>query len=128
MGRRLRGLLALAPLLLAIVVASSGCGDSAEADGEQVGVGQVRVGSVASLVQCRDWVRGTREQRLATIGDIRGQLHPAGNVEPQPDLTDDEAYDLFQRACSQPFASGFRLYKLYARAAAFSSLLRPPGD
>ncbi|MDQ3728755.1 MAG: hypothetical protein M3355_04125 [Actinomycetota bacterium] len=35
-------------------------------------------------------------------------------------LDDRQAYDLFDRACKRSFAKGFKLYKLYARAAAFS--------
>ena len=35
-------------------------------------------------------------------------------------LDDDEAYDLFEEACSNSIAQGFNLYKIYVRAAAFS--------
>ena len=85
------------------------------------GVGQVRAGSVASLAQCSDWVEGSEPERIATVHDIRAQLNQAGSSGPTPDLSDQEAYDLFQRACANNFATGFRLYKLYARAAAFQS-------
>jgi hypothetical protein len=34
-------------------------------------------------------------------------------------ITDQQAYDLLQSYCEQPFAQGFKLYKLYQRAAAF---------
>nr|MBA2522429.1 hypothetical protein [Solirubrobacterales bacterium] len=86
-------------------------------------VGQVRAGSVASLAQCSDWVEGTEEERAATIDDIRAQLNQAGADGPTPDLPSDEAYALFERACANDYAAGFRLYKLYARAGAFSTLL-----
>ncbi len=35
-------------------------------------------------------------------------------------LDDRRAYDLFDRACGRSFAKGFKLYKVYSRAAAFS--------
>ena len=35
-------------------------------------------------------------------------------------LDDKQAYDLFNSWCSTSFARGFKLYKLYERAAAFS--------
>ena len=35
-------------------------------------------------------------------------------------LPEDEAYDLFERFCDKEYASAFKLYKLYVRAAAFS--------
>ena len=64
--------------------------------------------------------RGHREERLATIADIRAQLNQAGADGPTPDLPDDEAYALLERACANDFAEGFSLYKVYARGAAFS--------
>lgn len=112
--------------LLAAVAAGalSGCGEESSAGagaGEPVGVGQVRAGSVAALAQCSDWIEGTEQQRIATIADVRAQLNQANSSGPTPDLTDEEAYDLFERACAEDYAIGFRLYKLYARAAAFGS-------
>ena len=35
-------------------------------------------------------------------------------------LEDKQAQELFDRACKQRYARGFKLYKLYSRAAAFS--------
>jgi hypothetical protein len=35
-------------------------------------------------------------------------------------LDDDRAYDLFEKVCADDVAQAFTLYKLYARAAAFS--------
>ena len=46
---------------------------------------------------------------------------PAG--APQGAVLDDEkAYRLFQNYCQNSFARGFKLYKLYGRAAAFAAL------
>lgn len=109
--------------LAVAAVALGACGnDKPSSDAEATGVGQVRAGSVASLAQCSDWNAGTEEERLATVTDIRAQLNQAGADGPTPDLPDAEAYALFERACSNDFASGFRLYKIYARAAAFAPL------
>jgi hypothetical protein len=36
-------------------------------------------------------------------------------------LPDDDAYDLMEKYCGNEYARAFRLYKLYARASAFSS-------
>ena len=41
-----------------------------------------------------------------------------GNV-----LSDKRAYELLENWCANDFARGFKLYKLYTRAAAFSSLM-----
>jgi hypothetical protein len=109
----------LTTLALALALLS-GCG-SASPESDDAEVGPVRAGSVASLAQCSDWVAGDREQRLATLHDVRAQVNQTGS-EPTTDLSDEQAYGVLQRTCSQPYASGFRLYKLYTRAAAFSSL------
>ena len=59
---------------------------------------------------------------MGTIHDLKefaggpvgtGRLH--GNV-----LDDEDAYRVLQGWCKNSFARGFKLYKLYVRAAAFS--------
>ena len=109
----------------ALALGFSGCGEDASpgAGGDQAeALGEDRVGSVASLVQCSDWTAGTSEQRYATIADVREQTSPNGVPLEDPPLTDEEAYEMFEGACGQKFADGFRLYKLYFRANAFQSL------
>lgn len=113
---------AVSSLLAAAAVALTACGEAASGDEPISGVGQERAGSVAALAQCSDWNAGSEEERLATIADIQAQLNQAGADGPTPDLLNDEAYDLFERACANEFAAGFRLYKVYARGAAFSRL------
>jgi hypothetical protein len=116
--------IAAGAVAVGIVVALAACGDAGAGDSEEVaGVGQAIAGSVAALAQCSDWNAGGHEERLATIADIRAQLNQTGADGPTPDLRDDAAYDLFERACANDFASGFRLYKIYARGAAFSRLV-----
>lgn len=118
----MRGLGTAAAVAAALALAA--CGeDAAPATEEDVaGVGQQRGGSVAALAQCTDWNEGTEEEKAATVVDIRAQLNQAGADGPTPSLPEDEAYDLFERACANDYAAGFRLYKVYARAAAFSSI------
>jgi hypothetical protein len=114
--------------LLVAALGLGGCGERAgsegegEAAGEVSGVGQEIAGSVASLAQCSDWSAATEEERLATIADIRAQLSQSGSDGPAPQLPDEEAYDVLDRTCSKGYARGLRLYKVYARAAAFAPL------
>ena len=111
----------------AATAALAGCGNSDETTTETAqGVGAVRVGSISQLAQCRDWVVGTEEQRLATIADIRSQINTGDPGVETPTLTDEQAYDVFQGACRHDYAAGFRLYKLYFRASAYQPLV--PGD
>ena len=87
-------------------------------------VGEETAGSVAQLVECRDWNGATSEQKLATIEDVRSQVSRSDSGISGPELTDDEATELFDSSCEPTWAQGFRLYKLYARAAGFVTLKR----
>lgn len=123
---------------LLLVVALAGCGSddggtAAGDDGRQDTVvdisgtdpvGQMVAGSVAALVTCRDWQGADEKERLATIADIREQLAPQDSGIKAPELTDEEAADVFDNACEIEASGGFRLYKLYAQAAGFVTLKR----
>jgi hypothetical protein len=115
---------ALALVLIAAVVA--GCGNAA-AENEPTAqpVGDLVGGSAAPLAQCRDWNAGTEAEKQATIADIRSFVTPQSQEESGTSLSDQRAYQLFERSCSVEFAEGFKLYKLYVRAAAFAPLAQP---
>ena len=91
-------------------------------------VGEMTAGSVAQLVECRDWNGATGEQQLATIDDVRSQINLGDSGIDAPSLTDEEAQQLFDDACKPSWAAGFRLYKLYARAVGFVTLNRVLGE
>lgn len=87
-------------------------------------VGQTIGGSVAPLVMCSDWKGASEPERLATIAEIRTQLGPQDSGISAPELTDDEAAEMFDTSCKPSWAAGFRLYKLYSRAVGFVELKR----
>jgi hypothetical protein len=114
-------------LLAAAVLGLGACGegdsgDGGPADSEVQGVGPVRAGSTAQFASCRDWRRGTEEQRYATIADIRGQLTVQTATEAVSDLPDEAAYRMFEKVCATDYSDALRLYKLYARAQAYAPL------
>ena len=115
MVRALRCALAFAALALAA------CGSDSERAEKAQPVGDVLVGSVAPLAQCADWNTGTRAERLATIDDVREQVNLQDSAVKTPELSDATAYRVLDSTCRKPFARGFRLYKLYARAASFAA-------
>lgn len=123
-----RRLAVLSAGAVALALAAAGCGDGDTGDGsaepEAEPVGQELGGSVASLANCRDWVEGTKDEKLATIEAIRAQLNRGDAGVDAPPLSDEEALGVFNGACSESFASDFRLYVLYARAAGFAPLTR----
>ena len=100
--------------------ASTARDDVAEAEA----LGEKTAGSVAQLAQCRDWNRGNRAEKLATIDDIRNQVNRPDSGFAAPPLSDAEAMELFDSACKASYAQGFRLYILYARGAATAPLVR----
>ena len=135
--RRLRpSKAALAALLLLVALAGCGSddGDGTAADDGRTDtvvdisgtdpVGPMVAGSVAALVTCRDWKGANEDQRLATIADVRRQLAPQDSGITEPELTDEEAGEVFDNACKIESSGGFRLYKLYAQAAGFVTLKR----
>jgi hypothetical protein len=116
---------ALAVALVAATVAVGGCGGGSSTQ-PQVDVGP-NVGQPISLADCNDWKQANTEQRLGTIKQLKdfagGPI--VGNNASSPSgtgavLDDKDAYNLFNRWCEQSFARGFKLYKLYERAAAFT--------
>ena len=125
--RRTSGASRAAALLLAFAVLGCGGGSGDGGSGgerEVKPLGPLLAGSVAHLAQCKDWVGGSRERKLATIDDIRAQVNRRDTGIEAPALSDEEALGLFDRACSNSFARSFRLYALYARAAAYAPLTR----
>jgi len=75
----------------------------------------------AKDVSCAYWRVVDRPERLSVIREIRsfaggpvGSPSGHGAVLPEP-----TAYRVFDGYCAQSFATHFKLYKLYTRAAAF---------
>jgi hypothetical protein len=132
------GLLAAALIVLVVSLAMAGCGGDEPSQARQAEdradepidisgtdpVGQMIGGSVAPLAMCSDWNGANEPERLATIEDIRSQLNAQDSGISAPELTDEEAEEMFDNACEPSWASGFRLYKLYARAVGFVELKR----
>jgi hypothetical protein len=123
----------LVTVALAAAVIASGCGGDDSASGESAAaasgpgapaepVGEKVAGSVAQFADCDDWNGGTREERLATIADIRGQHTPQQSESAASPLSDERAYEIFEKACAPDYAGSLRLYKLYVRAQGFAPL------
>ncbi len=72
---------------------------------------------------CSDWKRGTVDQRRSTVVQLRkfagGPVGSSAGIQNGPVLDDERAYKVLQSYCANYFARGFKLYKLYERAAAF---------
>jgi len=114
---------ALAATVAAALLAACGSGSSTQ---PQVNVGP-NVGQPIRLADCNDWNQANTEQRLGTINELKNFASGpvVGNNAGDPSgtgavLDDKKAYQLFDNYCKVGFARGFRLYKLYERAAAFA--------
>jgi hypothetical protein len=115
----------LSVLLAALVVALAGCGSDSSTP-PQAGAGP-NVGQPISLADCSDWNQANTEERLGTIEQLKNFAGGpvVGNNASSPSgtgsvLDDEKAYELFENYCKADFARGFKLYKLYERAAAFT--------
>jgi hypothetical protein len=113
-----------------LIAWAAGCGNDASTEGDETvqGVGEQRGGSSAALAQCSDWREGSVAERRQTIVDLRDQLTAQSSETAESDLSDEDAYDLFERVCDQEYAVGFRLYKVYGQAAAFEPLRSDAGQ
>ena len=122
MASRLR--VAAAALAAAAALTACGGGDEKAAKPKAEPLGEQLGGSVAQLANCADWHGGAYDRKLATVADIRNQVNRDDTGIESPPLSDEEAVQLFDQECAKPYAKGFRLYVVYARAAGFAPLVR----
>jgi len=109
--------------ILAAAAMLAGCGSSSNQPVVQEGP---HINVNLELADCNDWNQASTEDRLGTIGQLQdfasGQV-TGGGANPSSGtgavLTDQQAYDLMNNYCKNSFARGFKLYKLYERAASF---------
>jgi hypothetical protein len=117
-----------AALVAAAVLAVAGCGGGEDSGTPQGDVGGPTIGVSITLADCTDWQDATVEERLGTIEQIAnfagGAIPGQGEVS-RATLDPDRAYEVMEGYCEQEFARGFKLYKLYTRAAAFEGVEAP---
>ena len=106
-------------------LALSGClgGDSSSGPA-QAGA---RIGTPLRLANCTDWRKATPSERDGTVRQLRAFAGgPTGESPGQRGATlpDGQAYQLLNNTCSNEYARGFKLYKLYSRGAALQNLPR----
>jgi len=112
--------------LIACIALAAGCGGSGGSDPPAAhkfakihipAVGPVRTAS------CSDWKKGTKAQRRQAVAHLRdfagGPVGSSFAMRTGPVLDDGQAYRVIRSWCIHYYARGFKLYKLYDRAAAF---------
>lgn len=109
-------------MVLSAATSLGACSDSGDSAAPRAASG-AGIGAPVRSANCSDWQSHGPRERRASIAQIRdfaggpaGQAPGRGNT-----LDDDQAYTLFERQCRHTYARGFKLYKLYTRAAGFSS-------
>lgn len=115
---------ALTVAALATAAALTGCMGGDEAANRAQLETDARLGQPVRLADCEGWQEAGARERYGTVEALR---RFAGDRSGSPGghgatLDDSDAHDLLDRACAQPYARAFKLYKLYTRAAAFASL------
>jgi hypothetical protein len=111
-----------AALALTAALAISGCLGADDEPGAPAAVQGAGVGQPLTLANCTDWNKADPRERAHTIDDLRAFASgPTGTPGINGNaLDDDRAYKVLQNFCEPDFARGFKLYKLYTRAAAFT--------
>jgi hypothetical protein len=117
-----QGAIVLSAVLLA-ALAGCGSGSSTQppaAEGPHIDV-QIE------LADCTDWNDAAVEERLGTLRQLKefaGGPVVGGGANPATGtgavLEDKPAYDFLTDTCKQSYARGFKLYKIYERAASFA--------
>ena len=114
----------IAAAILAAGALLAGCGSSSN---QPVVQGGPHISGPLELADCNDWNQASTEDRLGTIHQLKGFAGGpvvGGGTNPASGtgavLDDKHAYDLLNNYCKNSFARGFKLYKLYERAAAFA--------
>jgi hypothetical protein len=118
-----------AAALAAAALAVAGCGGGSDSGTPQGDVGGPTIGVPITLADCTDWQDATVDERLGTIEQIEnfagGPVVGGPEGARGPTLDPDRAYDLMEEQCANEFARGFKLYKVYVRAAAFEGIETP---
>ena len=109
--------------LICCIALLGGCGGSSSSKEPAEDLPRApAVGSVRTA-DCTDWKKGTIEQRRSTVFQLRkfagGPVGSSAGIQNGPVLDDGRAYRVLESYCKNYFARGFKLYKLYERAAAF---------
>jgi hypothetical protein len=100
---------------------AAGCGDSEDAsDSGSSALGSPEVQTTARETDCTDWNAATVEERQIIVGSIAEFEGGGPTGTPGRTLPNGQAYEVFERFCENDYASAFKLYKIYVRAAAFS--------
>ena len=104
------------------VLVAAGCGDDEDrGDPGSSALGSPDVQTSAREADCADWNRASVEDRQVIVDSIAEYEggRPSGTVGRT--MPAEQAYEVFGRFCDRDYASAFKLYKIYVRAAAFSS-------
>ena len=110
----MRRLVGPALAALACAVGAAGCGGQPAA-AEPFGV-------ALQVADCQDWRDSSPQERQSAIDQLERTVE--GPRKEASALDDDVAYATLDSRCKPDFASGFLLYQLYIRAAAF----KPPTE
>jgi hypothetical protein len=111
--------------LICCIALLGGCGESSTSDSEPVSndIPGPTLSASIRVANCRDWREGSAEQRRNTVVALRNFAGgPVGSSTVMTNgrvLEDGSAYSLLEGYCAKRFAGGFKLYKLYERAAGF---------
>jgi hypothetical protein len=114
--RAAKGLVAL------LLVAGCGGGDETSSPNTAKPLGMESAGATVQFADCGDWRGGSREERFATIAQLRGHLTPQRSASAASPLPDERAYSAFEKMCRPSYAESLRLYKMYVRLQGFAPL------
>jgi hypothetical protein len=109
---------ALALLAAGVAIALVAAPDSTPAHAAKSEL-QLIAGKPLQQASCQEWNSGSLDERAAVLSALKSTVGGPTPYGPGTTLTDAQAYALFDRTCGRAYASGFLLYIIYSRAAAY---------
>lgn len=125
--RAVAAALAIGAVAVLGAVALSGGGEHPPRQLPAANLNSLIAGAPLQRARCSNWQRASKADKDLAVRVLQGAVGAPTEYKGYygSSLTRQQTYELFDSACSQPFARGFLLYALYIKDAGFRGKAHP---